>query len=157
MSFTTPGNYPLLDEIRSTVYGAGKGNLAEKDRIGHTMYLRGIVAGVLMVEAMRNAQAKFGKGKVLTGEQVRWGFENLNVDAARQKALGVADLFPPVKTSCDDHEGSGATKVQQWDGSKWVALSKTWITGDKALVRKLLEETSAAYAKEKNIKAACLK
>jgi branched-chain amino acid transport system substrate-binding protein len=133
MSFTTPGNYPLLDEIRSTVYGAGKGNLAEKDRIGHTMYLRGVVAGVLMVEAMRNAQAKFGKGKVLTGEQVRWGFENLNVDAARQKALGVADLFPPVKTS------------------------KTWITGDKALVRKLLEETSAAYAKEKNIKAACLK
>ena len=117
MSFTTPGNYPLLDEIRSTVYGAGKGNLAEKDRIGHTMYLRGVVAGVLMVEAMRNAQAKFGKGKVLTGEQVRWGFENLNVDAARQKALGVADLFPPVKTSCDDHEGSGATKVQQWDGS----------------------------------------
>jgi len=157
MSFTTPGNYPLLDEIRSKVYGAGKGNLAEKERIGHTMYLRGIVAGVLMVEAMRNAQAKFGKGKVLTGEQVRWGFENLNVDAARQKALGVADLFPPVKTSCDDHEGSGATKVQQWDGSKWVPLSKTWITGDKALVRKLLEETSAAYAKEKNIKAACLK
>ena len=157
MSFTTPGNYPLLDEIRSTVYGAGKGNLAEKDRIGHTMYLRGVVAGVLMVEAMRNAQAKFGKGKVLTGEQVRWGFENLNVDAARQKALGVADLFPPVKTSCDDHEGSGATKVQQWDGSKWTPLSKTWITGDKALVRKLLEESSAAYAKEKNIKAACLK
>lgn len=157
MSFTTPGNYPLLDEIRSTVYGAGKGNLAEKDRIGHTMYLRGVVAGVLMVEAMRNAQAKFGKGKVLTGEQVRWGFENLNVDAARQKALGVADLFPPVKTSCDDHEGSGATKVQQWDGSKWIPLSKTWITGDKALVRKLLEESSAAYAKEKNIKAACLK
>ncbi len=157
MSFTTPGNYPLLDEIRSTVYGAGKGNLSEKERIGHTMYLRGIVAGVLMVEAMRNAQAKFGKGKVLTGEQVRWGLENLNVDAARQKALGVADLFPPVKTSCDDHEGSGATKVQQWDGSKWVALSKTWITGDKALVRKLLEESSAAYAKEKNIKVACYK
>ena len=157
MSFTTPGNYPLLDEIRSTVYGAGKGNLSEKNRIGNTMYLRGIVAGVLTVEAMRNAQAKFGKGKVLTGEQVRWGLENLNVDAARQKALGVADLFPPVKTSCDDHEGSGATKVQQWDGSKWVALSKTWITGDKALVRKLLEDSSAAYAKEKNIKVACYK
>ncbi len=157
MSFTTPGNYPLLDEIRGTVYGAGKGNLAEKNRVGHTMYLRGVVAGVLMVEAMRNAQAKFGKGKVLTGEQVRWGLENLNVDAARQKALGVADLFPPVKTSCDDHEGSGATKVQQWDGSKWIPLSNTWITGDKVLVRRLLEETSANYAKEKNIKAACLK
>lgn len=157
MSFTTPGNYPILDEIRTKVYGAGKGNLAEKDRIGHVMYMRGIVAGVILVEALQNAQAKYGKGKVVTGEQMRWALENLNIDAARQKAIGVFDLFPPVKTSCDDHEGSGAVKVQQWDGSKWVALSKTWITGDKALVRSLLEESSAAYAKEKGITPACLK
>ncbi len=157
MSFTTPGEYPLLDEIRTQLYKAGKGNLKEIDRVGNVMYMRGIVAAVLMVEAMRNAQAKFGKGKVITGEQMRWGLENLNVDRARQKELGVDDLFPPVKTSCDDHEGSGAVKVVQWDGKKWVALSKTWLTGDKALVRKLLEASSAAYAKEKGITPACMK
>jgi branched-chain amino acid transport system substrate-binding protein len=38
-----------------------------------------------------------------------------------------------------------------------VAVSKNWITGDKALVRKLLEESSANYAKEKGITPACLK
>jgi len=157
MSFTTPGNYPILDEIRSKVYPAGKGNLSDKNRIGHVMYMRGIVAGVILVEALHNAQAKYGKGKVITGEQMRWALENLNIDAARQKALGVFDMFPPVKTSCNDHEGSGAVKVQQWDGSKWVALSKTWITGDKALVKSLLDESSAAYAKEKGITPACLK
>ncbi len=157
MSFTTPGEFPLLDEIRTQLYKAGKGNLKELDRVGNVMYLRGIVAAVLMVEGMRNAQAKFGKGKVITGEQMRWGLENLNVDRARQKELGVEDMFPPVKTSCDDHEGSGAVKVVQWDGKKWVALSKTWLTGDKALVRKLLEASSAAYAKEKGITPACMK
>jgi branched-chain amino acid transport system substrate-binding protein len=157
MSFTTPGEFPLLDEIRTQLYKNGKGNLKELDRVGNVMYTRGIVAAVLMVEAMRNAQAKFGKGKVITGEQMRWGLENLNVDRARQKELGVEDMFPPVKTSCDDHEGSGAVKVVQWDGKKWVALSKTWLTGDKALVRKLLETSSAAYAKEKGITPACMK
>lgn len=157
MSFTTPGEFPLLDEIRNSLYKAGKGNLKETDRVGNVMYTRGIAASVMMVEAMRTAQDKFGKGKVLTGEQMRWGLENLNIDRARQKALGVEDMFPPVKTSCDDHEGSGAVKVVQWDGKKWVALSKTWITGDKALVRRLLEESSAAYAKEKGITPACMK
>lgn len=157
MSFTTPGDFPLLEEIRTQLYKNGKGNLKEIDRVGNVMYTRGIVAAVLMVEAMRNAQAKFGKGKPVTGEQMRWGLENLNVDRARQKELGVDDMFPPVKTSCDDHEGSGAVKVVQWDGKKWVALSKTWLTGDKALVRKLIDESSAAYAKEKGITPACAK
>jgi branched-chain amino acid transport system substrate-binding protein len=56
-------------------------------------------------------------------------------------------MFPVVKTSCDDHEGSGAVKVQQWDGKKWNAITPNWIVGDKALTRKLLEESSEeAYA-----------
>lgn len=157
MSFTSPGDFPLLEEIQTKLYKNGKGSLKELDRVGNVMYVRGLVASVLMVEAMRNAQAKYGKGKVLNGEQVRWGYENLNVDRARQKELGVEDIFPPIKTSCNDHEGSGAVKVVQWDGKKWFAVSKNWITGDKALVRKLLEETSAAYAKEKGITPACMK
>lgn len=157
MSFTTPGEFPLLEEIRNQLYKNGKGSLKEVDRVGNVMYTRGIAAAVMMIEAMRTAQAKYGKGKVLTGEQMRWGLENLNIDRARQKELGVEDMFPPVKTSCDDHEGSGAVKVVQWDGKQWVALSKTWITGDKALVRRLLEESSAGYAKEKGITPACMK
>ncbi len=157
MSFTTPGEFPVLDDIRSKVYKNGKGALKELDRVGNVMYMRGIVASVLMIEAMRNAQAKYGKGKVLNGEQMRWGLENLNVDRARQKELGVEDMFPPVKTSCNDHEGSGAVKVVQWDGKQWVAISKNWLSGDKALVRKLLEDSSAAYAKEKGITPACMK
>jgi branched-chain amino acid transport system substrate-binding protein len=156
MTFNTPGNYPVLDEIRKKVYDGGKGNLDDKTRVGSVYHMRGVTAGILWVEAIRKAQEKYGKGKVMTGEQVRWGFENLDVNEARQKELGVFGMFPPVKTSCDDHEGSGAVKVQQWNGTKWVAITPNWVTGDKALTRKLLEESSAKYAAEKNIKPACL-
>jgi branched-chain amino acid transport system substrate-binding protein len=119
--------------------------------------MRGVSAAILWVEAIRTAQDKFGKGKAITGEQMRWGLENLNVDEARQKAIGAFGMLPAVKTSCDDHEGSGAVKVQQWDGKKWNAITPNWIVGDKALTRKLLEESSAAYAAEKKITPACAK
>ncbi len=155
MTFNTPGNYPVLDEIRKKVYAAGKGSLDDKTRIGSVYHMRGVTAAILWTEAMRRAQEKFGKGKVLTGEQVRWGLENLNVDEARQKALGALGMFPTLKTSCDDHEGSGAVKVQQWNGSKWTAVTPNWIVGDKALTRKLLEESSAKYAADKKLTPAC--
>ncbi|MYM69402.1 ABC transporter substrate-binding protein [Pseudoduganella sp. FT55W] len=157
MTFNTPGNYPVMDEIRKKLYADGKGNLADASRIGSVYHMRGVSAGILWVEAIRAAQEKFGKGKRITGEQMRWGLENLNVDEARLKAVGAFGMLPSVKTSCDDHEGSGAVKVQQWDGKKWNAITPNWIVGDKALTRKLLEESSAAYAAEKKITPACMK
>lgn len=155
MTFTTPGNFPVLDEIRKKVYDAGKGNLDDKTRVGSVYHMRGVTAAMLWVEGMRNAQEKFGKGKVMTGEQVRWGLENLNIDAKRQKALGAENMFPTVKTSCEDHEGSQAVKVQQWNGGKWVAVTPNWIVGDKQLLKKLIDESSAKYATEKKITPAC--
>jgi branched-chain amino acid transport system substrate-binding protein len=157
MTFNTPGNYPLLDELRKKVYAGGKGNLADQSRIGSVYHMRGLTAGVMYVEAMRAAQDKFGKGKAVTGEQLRWGFENLNIDETRQKALGVFNMFPTVKTSCDDHEGSGAVKVQQWDGKAWKAVTPNWVVGDKVLLRKLVDESSGKYAAEKKITPACMK
>jgi len=157
MTFNTPGNYPLLDELRKKVYAGGKGNLTDQARIGSVYHMRGLTAGVMYVEAMRAAQEKFGKGKAVTGEQLRWGFENLNIDEARQKALGVFNMFPTVKTSCDDHEGSGAVKVQQWDGKAWKAVTPNWVVGDKVLLRKLVDESSSKYAAEKKITPACMK
>lgn len=155
MTYNTPGNYPVLDEIRKKIYGAGKGNLADKDRIGSVYHMRGITAGMLFVEAVKKAQEKYGKGKVMTSEQIRWGYENLNIDEAKQKSLGALGMFPTLKTSCQDHEGSGAAKVQTWDGKAWKAVTPNWITGDRAAVQKMVAESSAKYAAEKKITAAC--
>jgi branched-chain amino acid transport system substrate-binding protein len=82
---------------------------------------------------------------------VRWGLENLDVDDARLKVLGAFGMMPPVKTTCLDHEGSGAVKVQVWDGNKWKAVTPNWVYGDKAFIRQMVEEKAAAYAAEKKI------
>ena len=155
MTYNTPGNYPVLDEIRKKVYGAKKGNLEDISRVGSVYHMRGVTAGMLFVEATKKAQEKYGKGKVMTAEQIRWGYENLNIDEAKQKALGAANMFPTLKTSCQDHEGSGASKVQMWDGKAWKAVTPNWITGDRAAVQKMVAESSGKYAAEKKITAAC--
>src|SRR5690242_6588859 len=114
-SFTGSGmGYPVIQEIKAKVYGAKKGNLEDPTRIGNVMWTRGVVYGMILVEALRVAQNQFGKGKVMTPEQLRWGLEHLNLTEARIKELGAPGLFPPIKTSCMDHEGSGMVKFQQW-------------------------------------------
>ena len=64
-------------------------------------------------------------------------------------------MVPPIKVSCTDHGGSGLVRFQQWDGKQWKAVSE-WMRGDRALVRKMVDESAAKYAAEKGIKPACL-
>ena len=150
-SFTASGTgFPVMQDIKNKVYGAKKGNLEDPSRLGNVMYTRGVVYGMIIVEAIRVAQTKFGKGKVMTPEQVRWGLEHLDLTEARIKELGAGGLFPPIKTSCADHEGSGMVKFQMWDGTGFKQVAP-YMAGDRALVRKMVEETAAKYAAEKKI------
>ena len=141
---------PLIADIEKTVYGAGKGNLSDPGKIGTILYNRGVSSAILSVEAIRKAQEKYGKGKAMSGEQVRWGMENLKITEARLKTLGATGLLPEVRTSCANHEGSGKVKIQQWDGSRWVVISD-WLEGNKALIHPLFQATARQYAKEKGI------
>ena len=142
--------YPVLQEITKTVYGAGKGNLQDPKRIGSVYHNLGVLNGILNVEAIRIAQAKFGK-RTLTGDEVRWGLENLKIDEARAAALGAKGLFHSINVTWDNHEGDGRVAFQQWDGSKWNVVSD-WIAPDWKLLRPIIEKSSLAYAKEKNVK-----
>jgi branched-chain amino acid transport system substrate-binding protein len=142
-------NFPVIQEIKKYVVDAGKGNLEDPKRFGSVYYNLGVINGILNVEAVRIAQAKFGK-KPLTGEQTRWGFENLNIDDARLKELGALGLLQQIKLSCADHEGGGKIRFQQWDGEKWVLISD-WIAADRALLRPIIEASAAKYAEEKHI------
>jgi branched-chain amino acid transport system substrate-binding protein len=150
-SFTATGtNFPVMQDIKTKVYGAGKGNLEDKTRLGNVMYTRGVVYGIILVEALRVAQSKYGKGKVMTPEQLRWGLEHLNLTEARIKELGAGGLFPPIKTSCADHEGSGMVKFQMWDGNGFKQVTP-FMAGDREMVRKMVEETAGKYAADKKI------
>ena len=143
-------NYPVIKDIQKYVVAKGKTNMEDKSRIGSVYYNRGVVHGIITVEAIRKAQEKYGKGKSITGEQMRWGIENLNIDAAMLKKLGAEGFMPPLKMSCANHEGSGLVKFQQWDGKSWKVITD-WIESDQKLVRGMIEESAAKYAKEKNI------
>ena len=118
--------------------------------------MRGVTAAILWTEAIRKAQEKYGKGKLMNAAQIRWGFENLDIDEARQKALGAYGMFPTLKTSCQDHEGSGATKVQLWDGKSWKAITPNWVMGDREMIRQMGMKSSTEYAAEKKITPACM-
>ncbi|MBF0278960.1 MAG: ABC transporter substrate-binding protein [SAR324 cluster bacterium] len=147
--FHPSGNdFPVIQEILDKVHGAGKGNITPQ-RVGTIYYNRGLIGGILSVEAMRNAQKKFGVQRV-TGEQMRWGLENLNITEARIKELGAEGLMSPIKISCFDHEGGGSVKFQEWDGKQWKVVTD-WIETDQSIVRPMIEESAAKYAQEKGI------
>jgi branched-chain amino acid transport system substrate-binding protein len=149
--FNLPGtNFPVMQDVMKHVYAKGKGDLDDKSRVGSIYHTRGIVAGIVTTEAIRLAQDKYGKGKSITGEQMRWALENLEISEARLKALGASGLMQPLKVSCLDHEGGGSVKFLQWDGKAWKPISE-WITSDQSIVRPMIEASAAQYAKEKNI------
>jgi branched-chain amino acid transport system substrate-binding protein len=143
-------NYPVIQDIMKHLYAKGKGEMDDKSRIGSAYYNRGVVFSIITSEAVRKAQTRFGKGQSMTGEQVRWGLENLTIDDAYLKKLGATGFMQPLKVSCLDHEGGGAVKFQQWDGKQWKVITD-WIASDQKLVRPMIEASAAQYAKEKGI------
>lgn len=141
--------FPVVQEIKKHVVDRGRGDLQDPKRFGSVYYNLGVVNGILNVEAVRTAHKKFGN-RPLTGEEVRWGLENLDIDDNRLRELGAFGLLQRIKLSCADHEGGGAVKFQQWDGQRWNVISD-WVQPDRALLRPIIEESAAKYAREKGI------
>ncbi len=140
-------DFPLIQEIIDKVYGAMKGNISFT-RVGTVYYNRGVWAGIVTEEAVRAAHKKFG-AKVLTGEEIRWGMENLDISEARIKELGVEGFMAPIKTSCENHEGGKAVLFQQWDGEKWKSAGQFEPLTDFVFERH--KESALQYAKEQGI------
>jgi len=140
-------DFPLIQEIVDKVYGTMKGHIAFT-RVGSVYWNRGVYAGVINEEAILTAHKKFGV-KVLTGPEIAWGMENLNITKARIKELGLEGFMSPVKTSCENHEGGNTVLFQQWNGEKWVKIDELSPMFD--FVWPLIKESAAKYAQEKGI------
>jgi branched-chain amino acid transport system substrate-binding protein len=144
-----PGTgFRVHDDIIQYVYNGDTAEAA-KNNIGEVLYNRAVLNAMFGSEAVRTAQAKFGN-KAMTGKQVRWGLENLNVTAERLSQLGMEGFTRPVKVSCSDHESGGPILIQQWDGNQWKIVSD-WVPTMRDVVRPMIEKAAAAYAKENNI------
>ena len=140
---------PVVKDILDKVHGKGQGT-GPKDEVGSVLYMRGVVGAMLAVEGVRAAQERFGKGKVMTGEQARWGYENLNLTQAKLDAQGFKDVMRPVSTSCVDHMGSAYARVHTWDGSKFV-WSSGWLEADEQVIKPLVKASAEKYAAEKKL------
>jgi branched-chain amino acid transport system substrate-binding protein len=114
------------------------------------LYMRGVVGAMLAVEGVRAAQERFGKGKVMTGEQARWGYENLNLTQAKLDTLGFKGVMRPVSTSCNDHMGSAWARVHTWDGAKFTWASD-WLQADDQIIKPLVKNSAEKYAGEKKL------
>ena len=141
----------VYDDLKKFVYDKGQGSdKTGKTTLGTIAHTRGMMISMLQVEAIRTAQEKFGKGKALTPEQVRWGFENLNLTQEKLDKLGFGQIMRPVKTSCSNHKGDDWARIVQWDGAKFKVVSD-WYQSDKTILDPMVKEGAAKYAKEKNI------
>ncbi|MBL8331317.1 MAG: ABC transporter substrate-binding protein [Rubrivivax sp.] len=142
-------NSAVAKEILEKVHGKGQGT-GPKDEVGQVLYMRGLSAAMLAVEGVRRAQERFGKGKVMTGEQARWGYENLALDQPKLDALGFKGVMRPISTSCADHRGATWARVHTWDGSKWNFTSD-WYQSDEAIIKPMIRAAADKYAAEKKI------
>jgi branched-chain amino acid transport system substrate-binding protein len=142
------GKFGVHADVEKHLIAKGKAQ-GKTDDISHVLYNRGLINSMLGVEAIRTAQKKFGN-KPLSGEQVRWGFENLNLTAARIKELGFEGMVAPIKLSCQDHQGADQARVQQWDGKAWKVISD-WYTADQKILAPMVKDAADKYAAEKKI------
>ena len=143
-----PGSKVVKDML-DLVHAKGQGT-GPKEEVGSVLYMRGLISAMLGVEGVRKAQERYGKGKVMTGEQTRWGLENLNLDQKMLDGMGFAGVMRPVQTSCLDHMGSSWVRVHQWDGAKWT-FSSDWYQSDDKVLRPMVMLASGKYAEEKKL------
>ena len=142
-------NAKVIKDILALVHNKGQGT-GPKEEVGQVLYVRGAMSAMLAVEGVARAQERFGKGKWMSGEQARWGYENLALDQKKLDALGFAGVMRPISTSCVDHMGSNWARVHTWDGKAWN-FSSDWLQADEQILKPLVKSTAAKYAAEKKL------
>jgi branched-chain amino acid transport system substrate-binding protein len=150
LALNTSGQSPkVIQDILKYVHDKGQGT-GPKDEVGSVLYTRGVVIQALAIEAVRRAQERYGKGKVMTGEQVRWGLENLAIDDKKLAALGLTGVIQPLSTSCADHMGSHSARIQTWDGAKWN-MSTGFIQADESILKPMVKVAADKYLADKTL------
>jgi branched-chain amino acid transport system substrate-binding protein len=142
--------WPVFDDIQKFV--VDKGNAAgDGSNIGTVLYNRGMISAVWAAEAARTAQDIHGVAEI-TPAMMRDGFEALDVDQKRLKALGLGGFTVAVKNTCASHGAPGLGAIQQWDAkAKSWSIITPYVEADREVVDALIAEDSAAYAAENNI------
>ncbi len=142
-------NSKVVKDVLETLHAKGQGT-GPKEEVGQVLYMRGLMSAMLAVEGVKRAQERYGKGKVMTGEQARWGYENLALDQKKLDALGFAGVMRPLATTCADHMGDSWARIHTWDGAKWNFTSD-WLQADDQILKPMQKAAADKYAAEKKL------
>ena len=134
-------DHPLIQEIITELYDKGKG-AGDRKHLEDVYYNTGLAIYSIAFEGARLAVQK--GGWPLTPEKLKTGLESM-------KDFSANGLMAPMTVTAADHGGGGKTRVEMWDGTKWVPETD-WIAGFSEEVWKVVKESSAEYAKSEAAK-----
>jgi len=130
---------PLRQEIVEKVYGAGNG-AAALSGTENSYYFVGLALFSTAFEAVRIATEE-GDGP-LTPEMVRDGYESI-------QNFENAQLTDPVTVTPEDHGGNSKTRIESWNGEKWVQETD-WFSAYEDIVWSVAREAAEEYRKTHN-------
>ena len=130
------GDHPLVKDILRELYDKGKGN-GDRKMVADSYYNTGLAVYSSVFEGIRIAIKT--QGWPLTPEKIRQGMYGI-------KNFDAKGFMAPITITPKDHGGGGKTRIDMWDGTKWVAQTD-WFAAYTGLVNTLVKANSADYAK----------
>ena len=129
-------DHPLMQQILKDLYDKGKGN-GDRKHLSDIYYNSGLATYSPYFEGARLAIKQYGWP--LNSDKMRRGLESLrNFDSG--------GLIAPVTVTAKDHGGGGKTRIDMWDGAKWVPQTG-WFSAYEDVVWEQAKKGSAQFAK----------
>jgi branched-chain amino acid transport system substrate-binding protein len=128
--------HPLVRDIISELYDKGKGN-GDRKLVADSYYNTGLAVYSSVFEGVRLAIKT--QGWPLTPEKIRQGMYQI-------KNFDAKGFMAPITVTAKDHGGGGKTRIDMWDGTKWVPQTD-WFADYTGLVNTLVQANSADFAK----------
>jgi len=130
--------HPLMQQIIKELYEKGKGS-GDRKHLNDVYYNTGLAIYASIFEGARLAIKQ--NGWPITSEKMKKGLESL-------KNFDANGLIAPVTVTAKDHGGGGKTRIDMWDGAKWVPQTD-WFTAYDDVVQEIVKKESTEFAKTK--------
>lgn len=127
---------PLHKQIVKDLYDQNKGN-GDRKHLSDIYYNLGLAMASTSYEGARLAIKQYGWP--ITPEKMKKGLESL-------KDFDANDLLAPVTVTAKDHGGGGKTRIDMWDGTKWVPQTG-WFAAYDDVVMEVVKKDAAEFAK----------
>ena len=129
-------DHPLMQQIIKDLYDKNQGS-GDRKHLNDIYYNTGLAVYTIVFEGARLA-VKQG-GWPLTPQKMKKGLESI-------KNFDAGGLMAPITVTAKDHGGGGKTRIDMWDGKKWVSQTD-WISSYPDVIKQIVDKESAEFAK----------